>query len=116
MKTARKFADDQFAMTFVGYRIVEKPYAMVRDIMSEFDESEHILRRALKEGHGIEIDDAPGAVNMLYFVVDQEMCNKLREHRIDHPTLLQLLGCSRVISNTAKDAEERFAAMMHGDN
>lgn len=115
MKSARK-ADDQFAMTFVGYRIVEKPYDMVRDIMAEFDESEHILRKALKEGHAIEIDDTPGAVNMLYFVVDEEMCDKLREYRISHPTLLQLLGTSRVISTSQKDAEERFAAMMHGEN
>lgn len=103
-------------MTFVGYRIVEKPYDMVRDIMAEFDESEHILRKALKEGHAIEIDDTPGAVNMLYFVVDEEMCDKLLEYRISHPTLLQLLGTSRSVALSAEEAERKFVELMHGEN
>lgn len=108
--------DDAFALRYTGYKIVSRPYSMVRDIMAEFEPSEHILREALRVGHGIEIDDATAGTLFLHFVVDQQQLEKLKEYRIPSPTLLQLLGTSRVISTSEADATARFEAMMKEEN
>lgn len=109
-------ADDQIALQLTGYRVVNKTWAQVKAIMSEFDMSEANLRQALKDGHGIEIDDTPRAVNMLYFVIDQQMQEKLKEYRIESPTMLQLLGTSRAVGVSEKDAAEKFTALVREDN
>jgi hypothetical protein len=108
--------DDEFALRFTGYRIISRPYRTVAAIMAEFDPSKANLRDALRIGHGIDITDAIAECAVLHIVIDQEMAEKLKQYRIPNPTLLQLIGTSRVISLSEKDAVARFEAMMKGEN
>ena len=106
---------DPLDLTMTRYNVVARPYAVVRRIMAEFDDNEKRLRDALRIGHGIDISPAPGAVNMLYFIIDEPMKKKLAEYKIDSPTWLQLLGTSRCIGTSKKDAEDKFRAMLTGE-
>ncbi len=105
--------DDPHALQFTGYRIHKRSYREVRDIMSEFDMSEKLLCDALRMGHNIDIDPENPALNlMLYIVEDQQQREKLSEYRIPNPTLCQLIGTSRIIRQSEKEAVDAFQELM----
>lgn len=108
--------DDQFTLTKIGYTILPIEYRRVRDIMAEFDPREQVLRDALRIGHQLEITDAIAESAVLHIVLDSQMADKMHANRIPNPTLLQLIGTSRVISLNAKDAESRFIALIKEAN
>lgn len=97
---------------FVHYRIVSRSYSSVAAIMAEFEADPDILPQALLIGHGIKIDR--GRDPTLYIVLDSEMMQKMKDNRIDNPTLMQMIGTSRVIRLTKEKAAEDFEAMMKG--
>lgn len=103
-------------MTETKFKIISRPFAMLAAIFAEYDPSENRLRDALRQGHGIILDENPEAENRIYFVIDSEMADKLKEYRIPNPTLLQLLGTSRCIASSEQEAKEKFRAMLNAEN
>lgn len=108
--------DAPIALKTTRYRILSLEYRRVAAILAEFEESEQVLRDALRIGHQIEITDEIAAAVVLHVVIDEQQMDKLREYRIPNPTLLQLIGTSRVISTSEKDAAARFENLMKEDN
>lgn len=108
--------DAPLALKTTRYRILSLEYRRVAAILAEFEESEQVLRDALRIGHQIEITDEIAGAVVLHVVIDEQQTDKLREYRIPNPTLLQLIGTSRVISTSEKDAAARFEALMKGDD
>lgn len=109
--------DPTLNLDFVGYRIICKPWSSVRAIMAEFHPNPDILRQALQVGHGITIDESiPGHDPMLFFIFDSEIAEKLADFRIPNPTMMQIMGTSRVIALTKEDAVAKFEALMRGED
>ena len=99
-----------------GYRIIKKLYSQVRAIMAEHHPDPDALKKALAVGHGIDIDQIPGGDPMLYIVADEQAAKKMADFKIPNPTLLQIIGTSRVIALTEQDAIERFEKMMQAED
>lgn len=107
--------DDPLALKTTRYRILSLEYRRVAAILAEFEESEQVLRDALRVGHQIEIDDATAPAAVLHFIIDEDMQRKMKEYKIDNPTILQLLGTSRCVGLSEKDAAARFEALLKGE-
>ena len=110
------FGDDKHALTLTRYRVIKLPWSAVKGIMAEFDQSEQLLRDALRTGHQLEIDDTDGKDPDLFFIVDSQQKEKLAEYRIPNPTLLQVIGTSRVIATSENDARKRFEQLLTENN
>ena len=95
-----------------GYRIIKKLYSQVLAIMAEHHPDPNALKKALAAGHGIDIDQVPGGDPMLFVLVDEMMAKKLKEFRIDNPTLLQLIGTSRFVALTEEEVVRKFTEAM----
>ena len=108
--------DDQFNLTKTGFTVLSLEYTRVRDIMAEFDSRESILRDTLLKGYGVEITDQIAPYAVLHVIVDEQMSTKMHENKIHAPTIMQLIGTSRCISLSEKDAIAQFRAMMKGEN
>lgn len=109
--------DDALALDFVGYSILSRPWSSIRAIMAEFCVNPEVLKAALRTGHGVDVQpDIDNGLNpIIFFEVDSDMRERLRERRIDNPTMLQLIGTSRVFARTAEECSEKFEALMRGD-
>ena len=99
-----------------GYRIIKKLYSQVCAIMAEHHPDPLALKRALAAGHGIDIDQVPGGDPMLYIVADEQAAKKMADFKIPNPTLLQIIGTSRVIALSEQDAIDRFEKMMQAED
>jgi hypothetical protein len=98
-----------------GYRIIKKLYSQTRAIMAEHHPDPNALKKALAAGHDIDIDQVPGGDPMLYIVADQQAAQKMADFKIPNPTLLQIIGTSRVIALTEQDAIDRFEKLMQAE-
>lgn len=96
--------------SFLGFRIVRKQYSQVRAIFAELGHPQATLDKALKEGHGIEIDHE-NEDPTLCFVVSEQQMDALKRHGVDSPTFLQMLGTSEVIARTEEEAIRKFREM-----
>jgi len=99
-----------------GYRIIRKLYSQVKAIMAEHHPDPLALKRALAAGHGIDIDQVPGGDPMLFIVADEQAAKKMADFKIPNPTLLQIIGTSRVISLSEQDAIDRFEKLMQAED
>jgi hypothetical protein len=101
-------------LDLIGYKIVMKLYSQVRMIFAELGESDTLLLRALRDGHGIQfnslIEDP-----MLYFVVGSDQMEALKESGAGNPTFLQLLGTCEVIDTNKERAMQRFEKLKRGE-
>ena len=79
-------------------------------------ETKDALKKALAVGHGIDIDQIPGGDPMLFVVADQQAAKKMADFKIPNPTLLQIIGASRVIALTEQDAIDRFEKLMQAED
>lgn len=102
--------DNHHALDLIGFSVLSKRYSSVRAIFAELGESDTLLLRALKEGHGIEFDSLH-TDQELFFVIDQDEVAEFQKFKMS-PTWLQLLGNCRVIALTKEDAIKRFREMI----
>ncbi len=106
--------DDALALDFVGYSIMSRPWTKIRDIMAEASANPELLKAALAIGHGIDVqeDINKGLNPIIFFEVDSDMAARLKQRGIDNPTMLQLIGTSRVFARTAEECSEKFEKLM----
>lgn len=97
-------------LDLVGYKVITKLYSQVRAIFAELGESDTLLLRALRDGHGIEFDSLR-TDPALFFVIGSDQIEKLQEAEIDSPTFLQLMGTAEVISLVESDAIAKWKAL-----
>ena len=118
LRIHRPSPDDRHALQRTGFDVIQRPWSVVRAIMSEFSQDVKLLKMALAAGHGIVIEEGiPGHDPMLWFTVDSITKGKLADAKIPNPTMLQLIGTAQVWSDvSAKDCEAKFRAMLTGDN
>ena len=98
-----------------GYRIIKKLYSQVCAIMAEHHPDPLALKRALAAGHGIDIDQVPGGDPMLYIVDSQTAREKMKEYKIEQPTLLQIIGCSTIIALSEQGAIDRLESLLQAE-
>lgn len=108
---------DQHALDFVGYSILGRPWTSIRDIMAEANSDPYLLMAALAIGHGLDVQEKinAGLNPMIYFEIDSDMATRWKFRGVDNPTLLQLIGTSRVFAWTAEEASEKFETLMRGE-
>lgn len=100
---------DPTGPVLLGFKVVKKQFSAVRAIFAELGQSSTALLKALKIGHGIEIDPVEKDP-YLYFVISQEQAEGFARAGYE-PTMLQLLGTSEVISLTEQAAIDKFRAI-----
>ena len=83
--------------------------------MAEHHPDPDALKKALAVGHGIDIDQVPGGDPMLYIVDSQIAREKMKEYKIEQPTLLQIIGCSTIIALSEQDAIDRFEGLLQAE-
>jgi hypothetical protein len=98
-----------------GYRIIKKLYSQAKAIMAEHHPDPDALKKALAVGHSIDIDQVPGGDPMLYIVDSQTAREKMKEYKIEQPTLLQIIGCSTIIALSEQDAVERLESLLQAE-
>lgn len=103
-------AADPDGKTMVGFKVVQKQYSQIRAIFAELGQSDTLLLRALKEGHGITFNSLTENP-MLFFVVSQDQVEALKKNGVPAPTFLQLLGTCEVIARSEAQAVARFKAL-----
>jgi len=101
---------NHFELQKTGIRVITKQWSQVRAIFAEFNRDPELLRKALKQGFGIEIDDADPEHGdpMLYFVISEIQIDALKRHNIPSATFLQLLGTCESIGLTEEAAIQHF--------
>lgn len=106
--------NQHLALELVRCKVVSKKYSSVRAIMAELGQSDTVLLKALKRGHGIEFDSLREDPT-LFFVIDSTTLDEFRRHGVGAPTFLQLFGTARVIDTDEDRALTRWREMMKGD-
>lgn len=108
-RTRRYDPEQDDAKILVGFKVVKKQYSALRAIFAELGQSDTALKRALKDGHGIEFDvlDDPD----IFFIVSQEQTDGLKTAGVKSPTWLQLLGTSEIAALSEEDAIARYRSM-----
>ncbi len=96
---------------------MSRPWTKIRDIMAEASANPERLKAALAIGHGIDVqeDINKGLNPIIFFEVDSDMAARLKQRGIDNPTMLQLIGTSRVFARTAEECSAKFEALMRGE-
>lgn len=108
--------DNALAFDVTGYNVIAKEFSRVKAIFSEIVNGETMLLKALREGHNITFD-AVHSDPLIFFVVDQQMVEMMKRQGIENPTILQLLGSARIVSDVSEeDAKTRFEAMLKQEN
>ena len=98
-------------LDLLKYRVEHKCYSQIRAVMAELGESDTMLLRALKEGHGLEFDSLTNDPE-LYFTIDSQQKDGLRNAGITHPTWIQLIGSSQCWAFTEAECKRRFEEMI----
>lgn len=109
-------ADKALAFDCTGYNVIPKQFSQCKAIFSEIAGGEAMMLRALREGHNINFNSLTEDP-LLFFVVDEQMVDMMKRQGIENPTILQLLGSARIVSDVSEqDAINRFDALMKGEN
>ena len=98
-------------LDLLKYRVEHKRYSQLRAIMAELGESDTLLLRALRDGHGIQFDSVKDDPE-LYFTVDSQQTDGLKQGGVSNPTWMQLAGSSRCWAFTESECKRRFKAMV----
>jgi hypothetical protein len=108
--------DGELALELVKYRVVSMPYSRMRNILAETGQSDTLLLRALRAGHGIVFDSLRKPDTEIFFVIDSQADRLLKENGVANATWLQVIGTSRGFGLTAAGAVKRFRRAVGADD
>lgn len=108
MNRPRKKNKNTLVLEKIGVNVISKHYSQVRQIMSESlgGSTDTILKRALKEGHGIEFSITEDPI--LYFIVSSQQMELLEGAGTREPNMASLLGNAEIIDTDRERALIRF--------